>query len=82
MISIGENSKIRHLGGFQLQLQFVRNEGDEFRIRRLTLRIGNCVSKEALESIQISTIPSYFNGVADGAFHPTGGGLEGFATWG
>ena len=70
-------SKLRRLSGFELKLQFVRNQGDELRIGGLTFGVGNCVAEKSLQGIQIAAIPSYLNGMADGTLDATGGGLEG-----
>ena len=66
------------LGALELELQLVRDEGDELRVGGLAFRIGNRVAEEPLQGVQISPIPGDFNGMADGPFHPTGGGAEGF----
>ena len=67
-----------NLLALELKLEFVCDEGDEFGIRGFAFRIGNRVPKEALEGIQIPTIPSHLDGVADGSLHSTGRGLECF----
>ena len=61
-----------------MKLQFVSNKGDEFRIRGFSLGIADRIPKEPLQGIQIPSVPGDFDGVADGSFHPAGGGLEGF----
>ena len=61
-----------------MQLQFICNQGDEFRIGGFSLGITDRVPKEALQSVQIAPVPGHLNGMADGSFHPAGGGLEGF----
>ena len=71
-------SEIGNLGRLQLKLELVSDKRNKFRIRGFPLGIGNCVSKETLECIQIPSVPGYFDGVADGPFHSAGGGLEGF----
>ena len=58
-------------------LQLVRNECDELRIGWFSFGVTDRVSKEALECIEIATIPSYLNGVANGSLHAAGRGLEG-----
>lgn len=68
--------KLRYVGPFQLQLQLVRNQGNELRIGGFSLGIAHRIAKEALQSIQVSPVPCYLNGMADGAFHPAGRGLE------
>ena len=70
-------SIIYNPGRLHLQLQLVRNQGDKLAVRRLTLGVGNRVTKESLQSIQIATIPGHLDSVPDGSFHPGRGGLEG-----
>ena len=43
----------------------------------LSLGVGHRVAKEALEGVQISSVPGDFDGVADGPLHSGGRGLEG-----
>ena len=69
--------EICHFGRFQLQLEFVCNQRDEFRIRGFSFGIADRIPKEPLQGIQIPSVPGYFDGVADGALHPAGCGLEG-----
>ena len=61
-----------------MQRKLVSDQGNEFGIGGLTLGVADCVSKEALQGIQIASVPSYFDSVADGSFYSAGGGLEGF----
>ena len=63
---------------FELKLKLVGDEGDEFTIGRLALGITDCISKKALEGVQIASVPSHFDGVADGSLNAGGCGLEGF----
>ena len=39
---------LRRLGGFQLQLQLVGNEGDELRVGGLALGVADCVTEKSL----------------------------------
>ena len=64
------------LGTLELKLELVRNEGDELRIGGLALGVGHSVAKELLQGVQITTIPSNLNGVANGPFYPAGCGAE------
>ena len=75
---VAAQSEIRNLGRLQLKLQFVSDQGNEFRIRGFSLGIGNRVSKEPLKGIQIPSVPGHFNSMADSSFHSGRGGLEGF----
>ena len=61
-----------------MQLKLVSDKGNKYRIRGFSLGIADGIAKEALQSIQITSVPGDFDGVADGAFHTAGGGLEGF----
>ena len=69
--------EIRHLAGFQLKLQFVCDKGDEFGIRGFSLGIADGIAEESLQSVQIASVPGYFNGMADCTFHSGRSGLEG-----
>ena len=70
-------SEIGHFAGLQLQLEFIGNQGDEFRIGRFAFRIADSIAKKSLQSVQITTIPGYFDGVSDRSFHTAWRGLEG-----
>ena len=70
-------SETAHLGAFQLQLEFVRNEGDKLRIRRLTLRVADRVAEKSLQRIQIASVPGHFDGMSDSTLHTAGRCLEG-----
>ena len=61
---------LRRLGGLELQLKPVRNEGYELTVGRLSLGIADGIAKEALQGVQISPVPGYLDGVADGPFYP------------
>ena len=74
----GEKLEIRNLAGLQLKLQFVRNQGDEFGIRRFTFRIADGIAEEPLKGIQIPSVPGRFEGMPDGLFHSVRGGLNCF----
>ena len=71
-------SVLRRFRALELQLEFVRNEGDELRIGGLALGVAHRVAKEALQGIQISSIPGNLNGMADGPLYPGRRGAEGF----
>ena len=62
----------------QQKLELICNQGDELAVGRLALGIGNRVSKEALQGVQIPSVPGNLNGMTNGALHTAGGGLEGF----
>ena len=74
--SFGNPSILRRLGALELELQAVSNQGDELTIRGLSFGIAHGISKEPLKRIQITPIPCYLDGVADGALHPAGGRPE------
>ena len=75
---VAPQSKIRHFRRLQLQGKLVCNKGDELRVGRLAFGIGNRVAKEALEGIQIASVPGDFDGMADGPLYPAGGGVKPF----
>ena len=70
--------EIGNLRRLQLQLEFISDKGDEFRISRFSLGIADGVAEKSLQSIQVASVPGYFDGVADGALHTGRCGLEGF----
>ena len=72
------SSILGRLGSFQLELQAVSNQGDELTVGGLPLGIADGVAEEALQGVQVSPVPGYLDGVADGPLYPAGGGLEGF----
>ena len=71
-------SEIGYLATLQLQLQFISNQRNEFGVRGFSLGITDSIAEETLESIQIASVPGYFDGMADGPFHTGRGSLEGF----
>lgn len=73
---------LRRLGGFELELQFVSNQGDELRIRRLALGVAHRVAKEALQGVEIAPVPGDFNSMADGSLHSRRGGAKGLGNLG
>lgn len=70
--------KLCSLGGLELKLELVCDKGNEFRIRGFSLGIANRVAKEPLQSIQIASVPSHLDGVANGPLYSGRRGLEGF----
>ena len=69
---------MRSAGALDLQTEFVRDHGDEFRVGRLATGVVDGVSKVGIQGIQIAPIPSDFNRVADGALHSGGSRLKFF----
>ena len=63
-------SVLRRLGGLELQLKPVRNEGDELTVGGLSLGIADGIAEEALQGVQVSPVPGDLDGVADGPFYP------------
>ena len=49
-------SEIPHLGALQLQLQLVRNEGDEFRIGGLSFGVADSAVRKPPESILLAQV--------------------------
>ena len=74
----GKRSEISGLCTFELKLELVRNESDEFTIGRLALGIADCVPEKPLERVQVPPVPGHLDGVADRPLHPAGRGLECF----
>ena len=77
LYAVWQRSEITRLGALELQLQLVCNQRDKLTIRGFSLGIGYGVAEKSLECIQVTAVPGYFDGVADGSFHTAGGGLEG-----
>ena len=73
---VAAQSEIGNLRRLQLKLQFVSDKGDEFRIGRLTLCIADGIAEKSLQSVQVASVPGYFNGVADGTLYTGRRGLE------
>ena len=69
--------EICHFAGFQLKLELVSDKGDEFGIRGFSLGITDGIAEKSLQSVQIASVPGYFDGVADGTLHAAWCGLEG-----
>ena len=68
--------KVGNLAGLQLKLQFVGDKGNKFGIRGFSLGIADGIAEKSLQSVQIASVPGYFDGMADGSLHAAGGGLE------
>ena len=75
---VAPQSELGHVLSLELKLQFVRNQGDELRIGGLAFCIGHGVTEEALEGIQIASVPGDLDGVTDSTFDTGWGGAEGF----
>ena len=71
-------SEIGNLRRLQLQLELVRDKGNKFGIRGFSLGIADGIAEKSLQSVQIPSVPGYFDGVADGTLHSGRGGLECF----
>ena len=61
-----------------MKLQFVSDQGDEFRVRGFSFGIADCIAEKSLQGIQIPSVPGYFDGVSDSTFDSAGGGLKCF----
>ena len=57
-------SELHCLGGFQLKLELVHNQGDELTIGGLSLGVTHCVTEEELQGIQIASVPGDLDGVS------------------
>ena len=67
---LGNPSILRRLGGLELKLQPVSNQRNKLTIGGLALGVAHRVAKEALQGVQVSPVPGYLDGVADGPFYP------------
>ena len=74
---LAPQSELGHVLSLELELELVRNQGDEFGIRGLALGVAHGVAEESLQGVQIAPIPGDFNGVADGPLHSAGCGPKG-----
>ena len=74
--AVAAQSKVGDFGRLQLKLELVCDQGDEFGVCGFSFGIAHRIAEKSLQSIQIATIPGYFDGMADGTLHPAGGGLE------
>ena len=70
-------SVIPHLGALELQLQPVGDQGDELGVCGLSFGIGHRIAEEALQGVQVPSVPGDFNGMANGPLHSRRRGLEG-----
>ena len=76
--TLAPQSELGCLGALELKLELVRDEGDELRIGGIALGVGHGVAEEPLEGVQITTIPGYLDGVANGPLYSGRSCLEGF----
>ena len=76
--TVAPQSEIGNLAGLQLEGQFVSDKGDEFGIRGFSLGIADGIAEKPLQSIQIASVPGYFDGVSNCSLHSAGCGLECF----
>ncbi len=53
---VAARSEIGNLVRLQLQLQFVSDTSDEFRIGGFSLGVADCVPKEPLEDIRVAAV--------------------------
>ena len=74
---VAPQSEIPYLGTLELKLELVRNQGDELTIGGLSFGIGHRIAEEALQGVQVPSVPGDFNGMADGPLHSGRRGLEG-----
>ena len=75
--TVAAQSEISNLRRLQLKLQFVSNQGNKFRIRGFSLGIADGIAEKSLQSVQVTSVPSHFDGVPDGSLHSGRCGLEG-----
>ena len=65
-------SKVCCFGRLQLKLQFVSDKGNKLGIRGFSFGIADGIAEKSLQGIQVSSVPGYFDGMADGALHAGG----------
>jgi hypothetical protein len=53
----------------------IRDHSNKLRVCGLAAIILDSVAKVGIEGINVASVPSYLNGVADGSFHTGCGGL-------
>ena len=78
MKTIAPQSELGHVLSLELKLELVSDKGDEFRIRGFSLGVADGIAEKSLQSVQVASVPCYFNSMADGALHSGRGGLVGF----
>ena len=61
-----------------MKLQFISDKRNKFGIRGFSLGIADGIAEKSLQSVQIPSVPGYFDGVPDGPLHTAGCGLECF----
>ena len=71
-------SEIGNLAGLQLKLQFICNKGDEFRFGGFSLGVADGIAEKSLECVQVASVPSNLDSMADGSFDSGWCGLECF----
>ena len=69
-------SEIRNLRRLQLKLQFISDKRNKFGIRGFSLGIADGIAEESLQSIQVASVPGYFDGMSDSTLHSGRRGLE------
>ena len=74
--------KLCGFGRFELKLELIGDEGDKLAVCGLALGRVNSIPKEFLQSIQVASVPSYLDSMADSPLYPAGGSLEGFGNLG
>ena len=58
-------------------MELVSDQGDELRIRRFTFCIAHRITEKSLQSIQVASVPSHFDGMTDSPLHSAWRGVEG-----
>ena len=57
-----------------IQPHLVGDHRDELRVRWFSAQVMDGITEVAVEGVHVSPVPCHFDGVADGALHPAGGG--------
>ena len=59
-----------------MKLELICYKRNKFGIRGFSLGIADGIAKKSLQSVQIPSVPCYFDGVTDGPLHSGRRGLE------
>ena len=58
-----------------MQAQFIGDHGDELAVGGLAPGVVDGIAEVGVQHVHVAPVPSHFNGMADGAFHPGTGGV-------
>ena len=58
-----------------MQAQFIGDHGDELAVGGLAPGVVDGIAEVGVQHVHVAPVPSHFNGVANGTFHPGTGGV-------